>query len=762
MKHFLYVAALVFSGYATAQEIVSFSPAVGEQRSYQIYTQSQIKMDRGYQQARQSSLSLSKYVVTQADDVIRLDLLSDFFALNDGQLEGISSVDKKTANPQLHQLMADGFTLAVNADSGKLIEFKAKNEQGWLALLKRGGVELAEQMRDMLQAPAVMVDIPVQIGAVVELPEFKGRSATLTVTQVTDDTLLAVIDSNFSDKELHADKKPQGSRFFGNVLLDRNTGWLISMGLVVEVKQQSATARTLISMLPTAKKVGDLANAQAFYGHTFPVSANTDASINLSKLNRPVTQAQIFANPQGYFSNSRSGVQLDYVHGITADIRAGQTRLTDLHAYDESGNLLDLTLWHFAGGGSFFNDGKYRSQAEFLSLGWRESIRQLDKIHELRAQAEYTPAEMQKVTLALSADSVQKFSEDGVSIELSPVAGEKGRYQLRTTSVEHAWVTPFFESERDAIAVFTAPDISTGITADGTAKPVPDWLTDVERYILSLSQGEQFISQMLIHFEQPPQKLTFYINRLDESQRVSAPLQFITKSAYSANSNVAPSHEAFLFYDDTFHRVEQDQVEPISYQELKPKVINEYGLGISLPADWAQSCQLSVTSAPVINQHPLVWHAKPAASSDRFIPKQIDYVLATDDGIRRYFYNIEVTSAMQCSGTPHWNILAYTFGDKPWLVDISAADEGLDLTMSVTEFLSRYRLLNQQGKPLALAEPLSGTVLKLGQQRLQDVLLDQRWLRVAGSPLTIEKLSFTGEPVQHSWVTQFKPLPTGE
>ncbi len=759
MKHFLYaVAALVLCGSASAKETVSFTPAVGDHRSYQINTVNQIKSDRGYGAQTQKSLSLLSYDITQADELLRLDLTTDFFAIKDSSSNVISSIDKKSDNPQWHQLMSEGFTLAVNADTGKVVEFKAKNEEVWLALLKRGGAELVEQMRDMLQTPALLVSVPAKVGTVVKLPEFRGQHASLRVIEVTENTLLATIEgeqkAGDSTEVEHNYSQKMNQRFYGNVLLERDTGWLISMGLVVDMKLPSAKVRSIISMLPADRLVGDLSAKHSYYGSPFEFSANTSEAIDFDAVNRPLTKAQVLGYPQGYFSGAEGSIELNYAHNIAAITAEGQLRLKELRAFDENGKALDLKLWHFSGGDSLFNEGEFRNRTEYLALGWNEPILQLRKMREIRAQAEYVPAKVQIVTLPLPVEAPRSFSQDGVSITISPVAGEAGNYKLQTVSTDNAWVKPFFDSTSDGTMTFVGP--STGL------KNAPDWLTAAERRILSLSLGEQSFTEMLLHFDNPPKTLTFYVNRLDESKTLTAPLSFVAPAVYAANSAYPPQLEEPLFYNDHFYSGVKESAALNDISQFKPKLKSEQSLAFSLPAEWAQACEISVTDAPEINHHPLIWYSEPERNSTRYLPKTYDYVLATDDGIRRYFYGMDVTTQMQCRGTPKWQKLDYTFSDKPWLVEVGKIDSEIDLTQTAKQFLGRYRLLNQQNKPLTLAEPRSGGAITLDGRPLKDLLIDNRWLRVTGRPVVIEQLVFSGVPSQQSWVTQFKPLPKGE
>lgn len=766
MKYFLYAAvALVFSGCVTAREIVTFEPDVGDHRSYQIYSTSQLKSDRGYRLLTQKSLSLLNYDITQADEVIRLDLTSDYFSISDDSSEVISSISKKSDNPKWHQLMSDGFTLAVNADNGKVVEFKAKNEKSWQALLKQGGALLVEQMRDMLPTPAVLVSLPTKVGAEVKLPEFKGQNAVLTVRKVTETTLLATIEGeqktaqqkdDASTEVDNHDQQQMNRRFYGNMLIERETGWLISMGLVVDIKMSSATVRSIISMLPAERQVADLFVENRDYGSPLSFSANThaNASIDFTAVNRPLTKAQVLGNSVGYFSGEDGSVELNYAHNISAITAEGQLRLNDLQAFDENGKALDLKFWNFAGANSVFDRGEYRNRSEHLPLGWNEPILQLKKMREIRAQAEYVPAKVQIVTLPLSTGAPQSFNQDGASITLSPVAGEAGNYKLQTVSVDSARVKPFFDSASYGTFTF--------VGSSAVSKYAPDWLTAAESSILSLSLGEESFVEMLLHFDHPPKTLTFYINRLDESKALTAPLSFVTPSAYGASSALPPRSEETLFYDDQFSSVAKDSSALIDINQFKPQQQNEQSLAFSLPAEWAQTCKLSVSNAPEINHHPLIWYSEPVKNSLRYLPEKFDYVLATDDGIRRYFYGMDVTTQMRCSDTPVWEKLAYEFSDKPWLVDIAKIDGKIDRTQTAKQFLGGYRLLNQQKKPLTLAEPQSGAAIKLDDRPLKELLIDNRWLRIAGCPVTIEKRVFSGAASQQSWVTRFKPLPKGE
>src|SRR5690606_24850081 len=97
----------------------------------------------------------------------------------------------------------------------------------------------------------------------VQLPAYQGQAdVRLTVLKVTDTHVLAKVESEQDD-----------GKFYGQMLLERERGWLVRLTLIVEAPFErygySGTMRSNIMMFEQQPQLGDL--SQRFkYNHDFP------------------------------------------------------------------------------------------------------------------------------------------------------------------------------------------------------------------------------------------------------------------------------------------------------------------------------------------------------------------------------------------------------------------------------------------------------------------------------------------------------------
>lgn len=121
----------------------------------------------------------------------------------------------------------------------------------------------------------------------------------------------------------------------------------------------------------------------------------------------------------------------------------------------------------------------------------------------------------------------------------------------------------------------------------------------------------------------------------------------------------------------------------------------KYGVSLLLTSEQAAVCTLSVVDAPKVNEHTLQWtntNTNTSTNNTGFgggLDKFVLYQLTSADGIRRNFYDINVSSTLACTGTPKWQALAYQ-PEQSWLIDITQLPN-VDIRQTVADFMRRYR-----------------------------------------------------------------------
>lgn len=95
------------------------------------------------------------------------------------------------------------------------------------------------------------------------LPAYQGHAnSKLTVLKVTDTHVLAQVES-----------EGEQAKIYGQLMLERDRGWLVQMGLVAEVPFErygfKGTMRSNVIMVPKERELGDLSQRVAF-DYDFP------------------------------------------------------------------------------------------------------------------------------------------------------------------------------------------------------------------------------------------------------------------------------------------------------------------------------------------------------------------------------------------------------------------------------------------------------------------------------------------------------------
>lgn len=221
-----------------------------------------------------------------------------------------------------------------------------------------------------------------------------------------------------------------------------------------------------------------------------------------------------------------------------------------------------------------------------------------------------------------------------------------------------------------------------------------------------------------------------------------------------------PVQQQLLYRDDMYAAYDNQPqaITPVDIALLEPQIVAKYGVSLLLTSEQAAVCTLSVVDAPKVNGHTLQWTNISSNTNTGFgggLDKSVLYQLSSADGIRRNFYNINVSSTLACKGTPQWQALVYQ-PEQSWLIDITQLPN-VDTRQTVADFMRRYRFLNAQNVPLAPA--IQDESDDFYQRPLQQVLREERWFVLAGRAAAIEYLTISGEPVNKQWVNTFPPLP---
>lgn len=739
------VACCLLSACSFGDADVEFTPEKGEERSYQLYSTSKITVDNGRrtETVNTSSHQLLRYKVLETGKNSRFQVHVDYMNMRDGQGSGVSSGQLADRNPEMHAIFSQGFEFTLNLDDGSIKEFSALNKSVWQAQLAERGAELEHELKKLFSSSAFLSSIPAKTGAVVALPAYQGHAnAKLTVLQVTDSHVLAKVESD-----------SEQAKIYGQLMLERERGWLAQLALVAEAPFErygyKGTVRSNVIMLPQQRQLGDLTQRLGF-DYDFPAfEYPKQPDIVLDDVNKALTQDVVFAYDAGYFYQQDDLLNLTYQHDFSGYKPEGGFNLTDITAHSADGTVLPLQLSKVGSYSYPEQDGFYQSVQQNLLIGWNAPNELLTQVSEFRAKAHYHGAKLVKLNLTPDPSKTVTLQYEDLQLELSPLPDKPFSYLLKSRGSDKSWLYRHYDGAEGAMVQYLSPP-PTG----------PDWLTSAEQNMLALVSFDQYETTTQFTFTAVPPTLTLYVNTAADSGELTKNIRFIPTLDYAQNVAYPPVQQQLLYRDDMYAAYDNQPqaITPVDIALLEPQIVAKYGVSLLLTSEQAAVCTLSVVDAPKVNGHTLQWTNISSNTNTGFgggLDKSVLYQLSSADGIRRNFYNINVSSTLACKGTPQWQALVYQ-PEQSWLIDITQLPN-VDTRQTVADFMRRYRFLNAQNVPLAPA--IQDESDDFYQRPLQQVLREERWFVLAGRAAAIEYLTISGEPVNKQWVNTFPPLP---
>lgn len=738
------VTCFLLSACSFGDADVEFNPKKGEERAYQVYSNTKITVDNGgrTETVNAASHQLLRYKVIETGKNSQFEVYVDYLKMRDSQGSSVSSGERAELNPEMHAIFSQGFEFTLNIDDGSVKEFSALNKPLWQAQLAERGIELEQELKKLFSSSAFINTIPAKVGAIVALPAYQGHAnAKLTVLQVTDSHVLTQVES-----------VAEQTKIYGQLLLERERGWLEQMALVAEAPFErygyKGTMRSNVLMVPQQRRLGDLPQRVGL-DYDFPaLEYQKPPEVVLDDVNKPLTQDDVFHFDTGYFEQQDDLLNISYQHDFSGYKPEGEFRLTDITAHSADGSVLPIKLNKVGSYSYAEKDGFYRSVEQNLLIGWNAPAELLAQVVEFRAKAHYQGAKLVKLELKPDPTKTVTLQYKDLQLELSPIPDKPLSYLLKSRDATNkSWLAGRFDGAEGAMVKYQLA------LANG-----PDWLTPAEQNMLALVSSVKYESTTLFNFPAEPPMLTIYVNTAADSSELTKNVRFIPINDYAQNAAYPPVYQQTLYSDDMYasHDDQAQPAIPVDPALLEPQMVAKYGVSLLLTAEQAAVCRLSVVDAPKVNGHTLQWtHISSNSSLGGGLDKLMLYQLTSADGIRRNFYDIQVSSTLACSGTPQWQALAYQ-PEQGWLIDITQLPN-LDTTQTVADFMRQYRFLNAQNLPLAPAMQVDSS--DFYQRPLQQVLREQRWFMLAGRAAAIEYLTISGEPINKQWVNTFPALP---
>ncbi|KII75408.1 hypothetical protein [Vibrio renipiscarius] len=745
---------LVLFTLAGCEKDVTFNPKEGEEKRYWVYTHTTQDIEQNNDTAMISQ-SLVHYRVAEVGETLKLHVTPEHMQFSAGY-SGFSSVDASRKNKSMEEFLRPGFDVSYNMETGELVEFKGRNEKLWNELLEEGGDEVLSSLKSTMNAPALLQSLPTKVGSEVILEEINGHSASLVIRKATETTLYATLVSpqrKASDTDTSSNIQ---SQLYGQVEIDRESGWLNSLNLVmnipIDVYGRTTLTQVTLAMRSEDEPIGGFEDmfAHAFYNdevywydiESIPENINTEHTL---------TESDVLPYERGMFDEYGQSFHLTYPTKIASDQVIGHITMSDVKAYTGDGVLLDIDL--ISPANNQYLDEGMNIGSIVQPIGWSKSA-ELKEVGTLAAMVEYYKAALELHTLPWQGGDHQTYQVGDLKVTVDKVADTDSEYQVNFHNTDTQWLG------------FNLGGVK-GQKSFSPVKAGPDWLSPGSHQLFAYSTDPTLINRAMgLRLLEEPESLVFFLHTIDKKPSFSREVVFWEKEGFLALADmpplgIVPEHE--YYSDET--EVQQAHTPFDIHGELSVATESGQNAVVVLPLEWSSVCQFNIENAPEVNGKALEWKVQTMTDDNiaggpvAIPPNSMAYQLMTPDGKRRYFYGLDVTTRLTCDGQISWESVILPTDLQPWLFDLRFM-EGFDSLKTVRDFLSRYRIYGDNDQ-LIQAIDKRGNVLRASDDPISDVLFNDWFIKTSGSISRIEQLTVEGEPLEKQFVIQFPPLPQG-
>ncbi|MDD1782568.1 hypothetical protein LRP49_15455 [Enterovibrio sp. ZSDZ35] len=729
-------------------ESVTFSPEQGDEKRYWVYAHTARDAERE-PVTLMLSQSLVHYRVDQVGDTLKLHVTPEHLQLGVGS-SGFSSIESPHGNDRIQQVFSSGFDLSLNGKSGELTDFKAKNTDQWQTFVAQGGQVLINGLQSTMNTPGFLQSIPVEEGSQIALPHFHGESATLTVQKVTEKSLFVTVSSQSED-----DAKTQ---LYGQLEISRENGWfekvLLVMNVPVEVFGATKMTQFALAMHPEEEPIGTF--AEIFYNAYYdderywfdipPLSEGKQAPVVLNL-------DDVLPYDRGMMYENHEGFQVAFATDLTEDTQIGKIVFRDASA-SSGGKPIDIAL-------AFpldqqFLDEQMNVSANVMPLGWskQEAIKDIETIS---ARVDYYDVSSKRHNVQWTQSEKQTFQLGDITLTATKVADTQNEYLLEYTDTEHSQLALDIGGMQGQIS-FLQPE------------SLPQWFMPSAKQMFSyLGDPATTERTIAVKLSEAPTNVTFLVHSQSKDVSFSRDVVFVEKSLFLSSAEMPPMDVSpdygYVVVESDIKKPSQNNTTFSFTGDLSLETESAQNAAVALPYEWENVCQFSIENAPEINGHKLVWKPQPMTNNDvagapsKIAKNSTAYQLMTPDGIRRYFYDLEVTTRLACEGKPSWGDVALTTSTFPWLIDVNTV-EGFDKNQTLKQFVSRYRISDKSGQQL-LPIDTHGNVFTVDDRPITEVLFDDTYIKMSGKISRAEYFKIEGEPLERTFVTTFPPLKKG-
>lgn len=700
--------------------------------------QARLLLDYQVQDAEGKAASLTTPLTHNARFFIHPNMLkiSDY-----GMPIPVSNIDPKGNSNEIFQLVKDGFNVEFNNGEVRQLTPIAKMDQKDIKELFDHWVTLNSLFK---QAPTLPVALEPSVGYSINAP--MDARLTWTVEQVSEDKLIAVLQGEKGKYKA-----------YGKFELNRKTGWLESMTFFQREERQGSTFTHRIVMVPKDRPyiMSMLWHADDTYDTERDMDDRQKELYRISDVPQEYRQnneafiQSLLPEQQGILDNvgpwgtdTSEDLQLRFVHNMSPQYVEADVRYEDLTAFDASGKPIDIHFWQHSKGWARNYNRTIESSIDIIATGWDNTANKLKQIDHINAKLTLIPQANKIVEKSWDELLSKPYTFGDASLTIQVLDAEAKLFKVISKQSDNQSINLPFQQFKGMMAEARREGHS------------PIWLTATEKELLEqlISADESHnltTNALLIKLDEIPKTVMLMEKQPQPELTQTKTIRFVQFTEYNKNLANPPSEFGSTSLG-SFSNPDLDapKAEVITIQGIKPVTDNGHNLYIPMSAALATACKPEVEQGFNEGKNPVTWQF------DSNAPNGAAYILMTPDHVRQFFYDKQIKGKIRCQGDIHWQPLELPVTDRPWLIDLQSwltqtgygNEPGSDLK-------NYFKVEDAKGNLLSIRHPENT------EQRIKEVLIDGRYLSVAGPAAKVSYMAIAKEPSDIPYEFTFKPLP---
>ncbi|MBW0278391.1 hypothetical protein [Shewanella xiamenensis] len=737
---------------ACDNSVSSSSAGIPSEREYQII--STISLNDGFEtrkvlQARmlldyqlQDAEGKAARVTTPLTHNARFFIQPNLLQISDyGMPIPVSNIDPRASSNEIVQLVKDGFKVEFNNGEVRQLTPIAKIDQKDIK-------ELFERWQNLnnlfKQAPTLPVALEPRVGFSTSAP--MDARLTWTVEQVSEDKLVAVLQGE------------QGKyKAFGKFEVNRKTGWLESMAFFQREERQGSTFTHRTVMAPKDRPyiMSTLWHADDRFDAERDSDDRQKELYRISEVPqqyRPNDEAfikSLLPEQQGILDNvgpwgtdTPEDLQLHFVHNLSPQYVAADVRYEDLTAYDANGKAIDIHFWQHGKGWARNYNPSIESSTDIIATGWDNTANKLKQIDHINAKLTLIPQTNNIVEKSWDELVAKPYTFGDASLTIQVLDAEEKLFKVISRQSEVQSINMPFQQFK-------------GMIAEGRREGnYPSWLTATEKELLEQLIGVDdshhlTSNSLLLKLDEIPKTVVLIEQQPQPELAQTKTIRFVQFTEYNKNLANPPTefgNASLGSFSNPALDSAKNEVNTI--QGIKPVTDNGHNLYIPMSAALATACKPEIEQGFNEGKNPVTWQFAPNG------PNGAAYILMTPDRVRQFFYDKQIKGKIRCQGDIHWQPLELPATNRPWLIDLQSWLTQTGYGNEPSSDLNNYfKVEDAQGKPLTIRLPENT------EQRINEVLVDGRYLSVIGAAAKVSYMTISQDAVDIPYEFTFKPLP---